>query len=361
MKVLLEGQKLHLHPERIAQWIKKPESVYPIYLEITLTNRCNHSCVFCALDFCIKEKIKNDFPFSRIKTLLPELAACGVKSILFAGAGEPLLHKNISEIINCSKENNIDAAINTNMVLFTPEKIKECLHSLSWIRVSINAGKSETYGRIHRTKPDDFKKVIRNIEEAVFFKNKKKLKTTIGAQLLLLDENKDEVFELARSLKKCGVDYFSVKPYNPHPDSNNKVFCNSITIEFLNNLEMNLNSLKTEKYDIIIRKNSFTQIDSRVKEFNACYGPAFISFIRENGNVFACEAAYNNNEFTFGNILENPFKKIWLGKKRKKILQKLSFDYSSFSNTFCRPTCRINNINKYLWQLCNPDPHINFI
>ena len=46
----VDNHKLMYHPERISQW-NKEKDCYPIYIEVGLTNACNHKCVFCALDY----------------------------------------------------------------------------------------------------------------------------------------------------------------------------------------------------------------------------------------------------------------------------------------------------------------------
>ena len=49
----------------------------------------------------------------------------GLKSIVYAGEGEPLLHKEAFDIINYTKALGIDAAVSTNGVLLTAEASRE--------------------------------------------------------------------------------------------------------------------------------------------------------------------------------------------------------------------------------------------
>ena len=44
-KIRMDSHKLIYHPERVAAW-KRGENIYPIELEIGLTNACNHRCIF---------------------------------------------------------------------------------------------------------------------------------------------------------------------------------------------------------------------------------------------------------------------------------------------------------------------------
>jgi len=56
---------------------------------------------------------------------LKEMVPKGVKSIIYAGEGEPLLHREAPDIINKTKSLGIDAAMSTNGVLLTQEVSRE--------------------------------------------------------------------------------------------------------------------------------------------------------------------------------------------------------------------------------------------
>ncbi len=50
----------------------------------------------------------------------------------------------------------------------------------------------------------------------------------------------------------------------------------------------------------------------------------------------------------------------------KKVLNNIEYAVkykqdNKLKTTICRPACRLNNINRYLWQLKNSIEHINFI
>ncbi|MBP7653757.1 radical SAM protein [Candidatus Dependentiae bacterium] len=356
----IDGHKLHYHPQRVSEWLTDELKTYPLYLEISPSNACNHSCIFCALDFCRNDK-KNFLDTERALTLLDELSECGIKSILYAGAGEPFIHRDITKIINYTAKKNIDVAVNTNMALFTPEKIKECLHSLTWMRVSIDAGTSETYGSIHISQKNDFYDVIKNIEFAVKQKKDKRLKVTIGSQFLLLDKNKDEVVKTSKLLKKLGVDYFSIKPFNMHKSSLQNCSTSEITPELIEELDSQLSVLNSNSFKVVFRKDTFYNLFFSKRKYHKCYGLSFISFLREDGEIYPCLSVFGNKIYSYGNVYSNSFKEIWNGKTRKNVIELINNDFELMNKNNCRPTCRLDNINKYLWQLKNPDSHQNFI
>ncbi|MCX5713155.1 MAG: radical SAM protein, partial [Candidatus Omnitrophica bacterium] len=95
-KYRIDGHKLIYHVERVNDWLKG-KNIYPVYMEVSPSGSCNHRCVYCALDFM---KYRSRFLDTAIfKNRLGEMGKLGVKSIMYAGEGEPFLHKNIADII----------------------------------------------------------------------------------------------------------------------------------------------------------------------------------------------------------------------------------------------------------------------
>ncbi len=343
----VDYHKLMYHPERVSEWKEKGDC-YPIYVEVGLTNACNHRCIFCALDFVDfgKDFIDRDIMVSSLKNM----AEHGVKSIMFAGEGEPLLHKDIGLFTQKAKEYGMDISITTNGAAFTEKKIEQCMPNLSWIRFSIDSGSPRNYSKMHGTNSRDFEKVVYNIEKSVEFENKNNLQTTIGVQFLMLPQSMKEGTKLAKICKDIGVDNLQVKPYSHHPKSNNDFVVNT---KQYNKLEKKLKKFNAEDFKIIFRKATVQRIESGIN-YEKCYGLPFFTLIDSKGNVLPCNIFYDNDKFTYGNLYENSFSGIWKGEKRKKILEKINIDE-------CRKGCRLDVINRYLDRVKNPKPHDNFI
>lgn len=345
-----DSHKLMYHPERVSEWGEK-DDCFPIYLEIGPTNICNHRCIFCALDFL--EKKGNFIDREVMLSALKDMAEHGVKSVMFAGEGEPLLHKDICEFIEKAKEYGIDVSLTTNGVLFTKEKIEKIIPNLTWIRFSVDAGSPESYGKIHGTKPEDFDKVIDNIKEAVKFKKDNLLKTTIGVQFLMIPQAINEAIKLAEILKNIGADNLQVKPYSHHPKSKNDFSVNS---EEYNNLKEELIKFNSDNFRVFFREATAKRIETGI-DYPECYGLSFFALIDSEGNIIPCNLFYNEPEFTYGSLYEQKFSEIWKGEKRKKVLQRIRKKGVSE----CRKGCRLDVVNRYLHRLKNPHPHENFI
>lgn len=349
----IDSHKLTYHVERLHKWIDG-EGIYPVYVEISPSGGCNQRCIFCALDYLKYKPLFLRTP--ALKKFLKEIAFKGAKSVMFAGEGEPLLHKDISELIIYAKKQGLDVAVTTNGLLLTKKILARILGSLSWLRISLNAGTAKNYAFVHGAGPGDFDKAIANLKEAVKLKRRKKISSTIGVQFLLLNENYGEVYKLAAMLKKIGVDYLIVKPYSQHPQSYNRLG-SKLDYKKLLYIEGRLKKYEGKNFKIIFRKNTMLNLKKR-KPYKKCLGLPFWSYLTSSGDLYGCSAFLGNRRFVYGNIYKESFNKAWNGRKRKKMMKMMA---CSWDINNCREVCRLDAINRYLWELKNPPPHVNFI
>ena len=350
----IDSHKLMFHPSRIASWLKG-ENIYPIYLELGPSGACNHRCSFCGVDFIGYKAHFMDY--DKLSVRIKEMGELGVKSIMYAGEGEPFLHKRMSDIVLQTKAAGIDVALTTNGVLMTPDNSEKILSATSWIKVSLNAGTAETYANVHCTDKKDFDRVLENLEAAVKIRKKQSSTCTLGAQILLLPENEDEVVGLAEICRNIGLDYLVVKPFSQHPQSESKRYKN-ISYEGYESLADRLNKICTDKFSVIFRLNAMKAWDAKEHHYNKCYGLPFWGHVDALGNMWGCSVYLQNERFLYGNIFEQTFEEVWNGEKRMESLQWCSEHLDPHN---CRVNCRMDKINAYLWELKNPGPHVNFI
>lgn len=352
-KYRIDSHKLIFHIPRINQWLKG-ENIYPIYIEISLYGGCNHRCIFCAFDFLKYEPEALDE--NCLKKFIHAAVEKGVKAILYSGEGEPLLHEKAADIILFTSKAGIDVALVTNGVFFDKVKAEKLLGHLKWLKVSLDAGTEKTYAVMHRTKKEDFNIVIENLKDAVKIRKKKDYHCTIGAQFLLMPQNYREVITLARILRRIGVDYLVIKPFSQHPSSNN-----SINPKFkyknLFYLEEELARYSRDNFHIIFRRQAMEKLQD-AKSYKRCLGIPFATHITAKGDIYPCAAFLGKKDFMFGNMCKENFKNIWNGARREKIMDMI---YKKHDVKTCRNACRLDEINRYLWELKNPNSHVNFI
>jgi len=350
----IDSHKLLFHPREVAKWLDG-ETVYPIYMEVSPAGACNHRCTFCGLDYMA---YRPHFLDSEIlKKRLAELGKLGLKSIMYAGEGEPLLHKDIAGIINHTKSSGIDVAITTNGVLLKKELFKEISSSVSWIKVSLNAGTPETYASIHRTKAADFDRVFDNLASACNHLKATGDNCTIGAQMILLPENAHEIEQLANQCRSIGLRYLVIKPYSQH--------LKSITHEYEGfdyspyiRLVDELSKFNDSDFTLIFRANTMKKMHRTQRGYQRCLALPFWSYIDSDGNVWGCSTYLGDERFNYGNINDQTFEQIWAGEKRATSMKMVA---NELDTECCRMNCRMDEINLYLWELTHPSSHVNFI
>lgn len=353
-KFRIDSHKLNFHIETVNSWLGGG-LIAPIYVEIAPSGACNHRCVYCALDYM--EYQPRFLDTGLLKKRLSEMAELGVRSVMYAGEGEPLLHKDIGDIIRHTKKIGIDIALTTNGVLLNKGFIDHTLASITWIKVSINAVKAATYARIHKTDPKDLGIVLKNLSYAVKLRKSKGYKCALGAQLLLLPENSKEVLPLAKKARALGLDYFVVKPYSHHHFSKTTRYKNIKYNSYLH-LADKLNALNSDKFSAILRIQTMKKWNQGIRSYRHCLALPFWAYIDAGGNVWGCSAYLKDERFRFGNIYEKTFKEIFYGARRTKIV-KMAKD--TLDTSKCRVNCRMDEINRYLWELKHPPEHVNFI
>ncbi len=349
--IRMDSHKLIYHPETVSRWLKG-ENIYPIEIEISPSGTCNHRCVFCAVDY-----IGYQPDFLKKETILrdvSQMAQKGLRSVICSGEGEPLLNKNMPEIANGIKACGVDVAMSTNGVLFTADRIKECLGSFSWVRYSIASMEQTSYDKIQCGKAGDLEKVKENLTGAVRFKRDKGLETTLGVQCLLMPDNVAQLPGMAVALREIGVDYLTIKPYSQHLHSKNQF---EIHYGEMLDLERQLKEYATDDFAIYFRASAMKKMHHE-KCYSQCYGLPFMTHIDAKGNVWPCVAHIGTDEFCYGNIYEQTFQEIWEGTRRLEVMGRLN---ELDINRVCREACRLDEINKYLDELKHPGKHVNFI
>lgn len=165
----------------------------PLQMQISLTNKCNLRCSYCYALY--PERPDPDLSTEEIKDLISQMAALGTKRINLVG-GEPLMRKDIGEIISHIKKFKIECAMTTNGY-FVPHKIEQ-LKSIDLVCISLDG--AETAHDINRGK-GSYKRAMEAIREL----KKNGIRFQISAVL-----NKNSIPDFYSLLKMGQQEGFSV-------------------------------------------------------------------------------------------------------------------------------------------------------
>jgi radical SAM protein with 4Fe4S-binding SPASM domain len=361
----IDSHKLIYHPQRVAQFLdagdawERAKGVYPLYVEISPIGACNHRCTFCAVDYIGYKPTR--LPIEVAEQALAEMGQLGVKSVMFAGEGEPMLHTEIDSMVVAAAKAGIDTAMTTNASVLSDAFVERALPVMSWIKVSLNAGTAETYARIHRTKEEDFHKVVANLKRLVEARRENGYSCVLGAQIILLPENAAEVEVLARICRdEIGLDYLVVKPYSQHAFSHTKQY-EDVDYHGYHDLGLRLQALNNNSFNVVFRENTMKKHDAGEEaRYEKCHAtPFFWAYVMATGAVYGCSAYLLDKRFEYGNLNDASFKNIWEGERRR---ENFTFVRKQLDIHECRLNCRMDEVNRYLDRLVRRDvPHINFI
>lgn len=349
----IDSTKIQFHPRRVTQWLdagddwEKVKKVYPIYAEITTSAACNHRCTFCSVDAIGYPQIMLDAAL--LKERLQEMGRLGVKSVMYAGTGEPLLHKKINQVVLDSKAAQLDVAFTTNGVLL--HKL-DTISACTWVKISMNAGTRESYAKIHQTNPKDWDSIWEHLPRILEGRGN----CALGLQCVVLPENYRDARALARKASDIGVDYLVLKPYSQGTFS--LVQRTDIDYRKMERELLEVESMfQDEQFQVIYRANAFRQ-ESEPHHYEKCNATPFTwVYFMATGDVFSCSAHLLDQRFNIGNIKEHGFQELWEGEGRRKNWEMMKrFDIHD-----CRKNCRMNSVNIYLDQLKHGAPHDSFI
>lgn len=148
---------------RVAPPVEYVLNPQPIDVTMGLTNTCNHRCIFCQYHKVIPKAVKMEYRNGY--SFLEQAYDLGINEVGFSLIDEPFMSRDLEKFVLAAKNIGFEYVyFNTNGALATKERMKKLLdNGLDSIKFSINAGKADTYKKVHGR--DDFEKVITNICE----------------------------------------------------------------------------------------------------------------------------------------------------------------------------------------------------
>ena len=205
-----------LQPElhsTLTDFINKGQTRAPVIIEFDPTTNCNYSCPECISSRLLN---KGEISGKHVAELIISFAEIGVRGIIFIGGGEPLAHTSMPLPITQAHQLGLQVGLSSNGILIH-KFLENLAQSLSWLRVSVDAGTSKVYNLIRPSGITNvFKKVLSNIESYARVK-----KGRLGYSFLLVQRHRNniepltnfsEIYEAGKIAKNSGCDYFEVKP-----------------------------------------------------------------------------------------------------------------------------------------------------
>jgi len=300
---------------------------------------------------------------------LDDAADIGVKAVSFVSDGESTCSPYLYDAIIKGKANGLDMALGTNGYLLRDDKLEKVLPCLTYLRFNISAGHVSRYAQIMGCKEECFYKVCKTIKECVSIKNKNNLSVTLGLQMVLMPELKDQIILFVKLGKELGVDYSIIKHCSD--DENSALGVDYHKYQSLVGVLKEAEGYSTDKYLVAVKWSKILSAGKR--RYSGCLGPPFIMQFSGSGLVAPCGMLFNKKykKYHIGNIAETPFKKIWKSERYWEVINTLAsskFD----ARTMCGTLCLQHKVNEFLWDLKKsktvlkqppnkPPMHVNFV
>lgn len=306
----------------------------PRDVQLSISDVCNSNCIMCWMNsplikqFNVEKSAtsKKIMGLNLAKRCISGLVSVGTKGIYFTGRGEPLLNNNLPEIITYAKSKGLNCYLTTNGALLNKEIASELINSgLNVINVSLHAGTSETYKKIH---PAFNEKTFYHIKDMLNYihTTKRDKFPEIKLNFVLSTLNFHEILKMIEYAKECCASYISFIPVWTCDDLNSLVLGQNEIQKFYS-FEKEVNKL-SKSYGIPTNYNSFLSMlslffasniqgNKRTQDFYSKH-PCTIGYnfcmILADGRVLPCCASC----LVMGNIENQSFEQIWYGEKYNK-------------------------------------------
>ena len=368
-KYILDGSKLLAHSDRVNAWLRG-ERIAPITIDCALTTQCTYRCVYCYG----KLQAVNQFPHlpkQVIFDFLDDAAEIGVKAVSFVSDGESTCNPCYGEAIVHGKKKGLDMALGTNGFFLTEETLAKILPCLTYLRFNISAGDKDRYMYIHGVNGKAYDRVLENIKTAVAIKMRDNLPVTIGLQMVLMPDFRDQIIPLTKLGRDLGVDYLVIKHCSD--DEDHSLGVDYEAYDEMVDIMKAAESYSNDTYQVTVKWSKIMAHGK--KNYTKCYGPPFIIQLSGSGVVAPCGMLFNEKykEYHIGNLNEKRFKDIFYSERYWEVMRKISSPCFN-PQTDCGTNCLQHKTNEVLWQLkqegvkevvaksdFDDNPHKNFI
>jgi radical SAM protein with 4Fe4S-binding SPASM domain len=307
--------------------IKPKVPSHPRVVFIEITNHCNLRCETCPRTFLDRESLKflsyEEFVF--IADQFPEM-----QRVSLHGIGEPLLNKQLPQMVRYLKARDIEVLINSNGTLLTQAWQRKIIESgLDEYHCSVDGATNETYARIRGK--DLLPKVIAGLQGLI--QTKERLGSDnprISIWCVATKENLAELPDLIRLAARINVPevylqrlvFFAQEPEAQYGMALNEmsIFGNDQTEqeEIITECEALSNQLGVRLSASGARDPRNSLAAARSADYSPwqnCTRPWTTAYVTVNGNCLpCCISPFATNDYDsliMGNIFKQPFDEIW--------------------------------------------------
>jgi len=296
-----------------------------LYLETT--NRCDSKCQTCIRTFQSLEP-PADLTLEQVKAIAAQFPV--LERVVLHGIGEPLLNREIFEIVEFLKSRAAAVLFNSDAISLTAKRALRLIESgLDEYRVSLDAATPETYRRLRGV--DQLDRVVANVRRLVSLERERsRTVPRVSLWFTASRANLHELLEFVRLAADLGVDEVYVQ----------RLVFNGLGLATAENalhgrLHRQEQALLDEAEELArglglaLRASGLTTPLASLqggtrnpRPWAGCQRPWNLSYVTANGNVLPCcispWVARDYQGLILGNALAEPFTDIWNGERYRR-------------------------------------------
>lgn len=275
-------------------------------LHVELTSKCNERCVHCYIPNSTKD-VGVNMPIDRFKSLIDQFYEMGGISVTLSG-GEPLLNKNIAEMLYYCREKDLCISLFTNLIAIDEVLIQVMKDvNISNVQVSLYSIDSICHDDITQVK-GSLKKTLSAIEKL------QKCKIPVSISCPLMKANKDTMGQLIKFAQSkripVKIDYVIMAQSN----FDKKNLVNRLTLEETEIALRDIIENDTESIQFA-EKDKPNMEKNEYEELPLCSAATHTLCVSANGNISPCVSM---SGIIAGNLNEKTLKDIWDNSKELK-------------------------------------------
>ena len=313
---------------------KLPRSIY-----IEPTSRCNEFCQQCPRTLLSREDDR-DLTFEKFRYIVDQFPV--LDRVVLHGLGEPLLNKELPQMVRYLKERGAYVLFNSNGIALTPKKGQALIDAgLDEYRLSMDGATRETYAHVRGV--DAFEKIWRNVRAFITLqKEQNASKPAVSLWFTAMRENLHELPGLIELAGENGVPevYLQRLVYFEQGLAHSKqaLFRRSSAEELA--IVRQAEQMCKERGIRFNAAGSATPMESLVRDFgerpwSGCRRPYSLTYITSSGNVLSCcfapfghrSAKEYYEERVLGNIFQEPITAIWCGERYEAFRRAFESDH----------------------------------
>lgn len=353
--------KVIANADRVYEFLRG-QNPAPVLVEFDPSNACNHGCYFCISSYIHLPESKDLATFNR--SIMPKevllntcksLVQMGVRAINWTGGGEPTVNPALKDAIQYIGQNsNIKMGMFTNGTLLDRfDLFDTIIDNMTWIRISVDAGRPETYNSVRRVKTgQDWDKMLANLSRLLAKNKEKNHKIDIGVGFVITPDTYTEILDFARVFSEYEVDYCQYKPeiVNRERESGQQR-----EIEFwqhkVNPLLKEAKVILGEKFQINEYKLDDLENDPEFfgRTYKKCLGSQVQPCIGADGHVYVCTNHRGYQEYSYGSLYDESFETIWANVQKRQAVMHQIEEVECFSK--CTQLCKPHESNKAVWEM----------